>query len=339
MSSPKAIILGCEGTALTETERQFFTEQQPLGFILFARNIESPGQTKALVDDLRSCVNHRPAPVLIDQEGGRVTRLPESYWRKPPAGAVFGELYKTSPQKALRAMYLNYRLIAHDLHELGIDVDCAPLLDTRVATADEIIGDRAFSTDPNVVIELGRGVIAGLHKGGVLSVIKHIPTHGPAEADSHLELPVVDWSLEQLHSHFEVFHAHRTAPWAMTAHIVYSAIDPDLPGTYSSKVIQVIIRDAIGFDGFLISDDLGMKALSEPWADRAQFALDAGCDCVLHCSGNMEEMRQVIEGVSSLSGKAQARLDRGYQQLSLQSIDPQESLAEYNSLMELRKAS
>jgi beta-N-acetylhexosaminidase len=339
LSSPKAIILGCEGTALTDAERQFFSQHQPLGFILFARNIESPLQTKSLVEDLRSCVSHRPVPVLIDQEGGRVARLPETYWRKPPAGAVFGELYKASPQKALRAIYLNYRLIAHDLHELGIDVDCAPLLDTRVETADEIVGDRAFSTDPNVVTELGRGVIAGLHKGGVLSVIKHLPTHGPAEADSHLELPVVDWTLEQLHSHFEVFNAHRTAPWGMTAHIVYNAIDRELPGTYSSKVIDVIIRDAIGFNGFLISDDLGMKALIEPWANRAQFALEAGCDCVLHCSGKMEEMLQVIEGVSPLSDKAQVRLDRGYQQVRLQSFNPQQALAEYNSLTDIRKAS
>lgn len=339
MSSPKAIILGCEGTALTDTERHFFTKHQPLGFILFARNIDNPEQTKALVEDLRSCVTHRPAPVLIDQEGGRVTRLSEGHWRKPPAGALFGELFKASPQKALRAIYLNYRLIAHDLHELGIDVDCAPLLDTRVEKADEIVGDRAFSTDPKVVTELGRGVIAGLHKGGVLSVIKHLPTHGPAGADSHLELPVVDWTLEQLHSHFEVFNAHRTAPWGMTAHIVYNAIDPELPGTYSSKVIDVIIRQAIGFDGFLISDDLGMKALSEPWSDRACFALEAGCDCVLHCSGKMEEMQQVIEGVSPLSDKAKARLERGYQQIRLQSFDPQEALTEYNSLMDLRKAS
>lgn len=301
-------IYGCSGTELSADERAFFRAAQPWGFIVFARNIADPGQLRALVQSLRETVNDRQAPVLIDQEGGRVARLRPPHWQERPAAARFGALHGASPDAAREAAYLNARLIAHDLCELGINVDCLPLLDVPVDGADAIIGDRAFALDPSTIIDLGRAVIEGLMEGGVLPVMKHIPGHGRATADSHLALPRVATSAEELSAtDFVTFRSLNQCPMAMTAHVVYDAIDPQRPATTSPKLIRDVIRGEIGFDGLLMSDDVSMNALSGPISVRAKAALFAGCDVVLHCNGKMEEMRDVAEEAKPLDGIALKR--------------------------------
>ncbi len=307
---PRAALFGCGSVRLSDEERRFFRDADPLGFILFARNIDNPAQVSALVGDLRTCVG-REAPVLIDQEGGRVQRLKPPHWPARPAMAGFGRLARTDPDLAKRAAYLNARLIAEDLRALGIDVDCAPVLDVPNPGAHEVIGDRAFDTDPALVAALGRAVIDGLLDGGVLPVIKHIPGHGRARVDSHLDLPIVDADESRLDSiDFAPFRALMDAPWAMTAHVVYTAFDDNDPATSSVRVIEDVIRGRIGFDGVLVSDDLSMKALKGGMAERSRKALAAGCDLVLHCNGEMGEMRNVAEGAGPVTADARTRLDR-----------------------------
>jgi beta-N-acetylhexosaminidase len=301
-------IYGCAGTELSADERAFFRETRPWGFIVFARNIAAPDQLRALVESLRETVDDGRAPVLIDQEGGRVARLKPPHWQARPPAARFGALHDTSPEAAREAVYLNARLIAHDLAELGINVDCLPLLDVPVDGADAIIGDRAFARDPSTIIALGRAVIDGLIDGGVLPVMKHIPGHGRATADSHLALPRVATGPEELSAtDFVTFRSLNQCPMAMTAHVVYDAIDPQRPATTSPKVIRDVIRGQIGFDGLLMSDDVSMNALSGPISARAKAALFAGCDVVLHCNGKMEEMRDVAEEAKPLDGTALKR--------------------------------
>jgi beta-N-acetylhexosaminidase len=301
-------IYGCAGSALSADERDFFRAVRPWGFILFARNIESPAQVKNLVSDLRQTVADVAAPILIDQEGGRVARLGPPNWRpRPPAGR-FGALYAETPESAREAAYLNARLIAHDLASLGINVDCLPVLDVPAPGGHDIIGDRAFAGDPATVISLGRAQIQGLVEGGVLPVMKHIPGHGRAGADSHLTLPRVAASAEELSvSDFVTFRSLNTCPIAMTAHVVYDSIDPQRPATTSPKVIRDVIRGEIGFDGLLMSDDLSMKALDGPLSQRAKAALFAGCDLVLHCNGDMDEMKDVASEAKELEGPALKR--------------------------------
>ena len=301
-------IYGCAGTSLSAAERDFFREVKPWGFILFARNISDPGQVKALVEQLRDTVGDPRAPVLIDQEGGRVARLKPPHWRQRPAAARFGALHDGNPDMAKEAVYLNARLIAHDLAGLGINVDCLPVLDVPVAGAHDVIGDRAFAADPHVIIELGRAQIEGLLDGGVLPVMKHIPGHGRSTADSHLALPRVSASLAELSAtDFVTFRSLDSCPLAMTAHVVYEAIDPQRPATTSPKVIRDVIRGEIGFAGLLMSDDLSMKALDGPLAARARAAQFAGCDLVLHCNGDMDEMRSVASEVKVLDGLSAKR--------------------------------
>ncbi len=301
---PSAVIFGCAGTTLTDEERRFFQTVNPLGFILFARNVETPDQVRALVSALRSTVGRDDAPVLIDQEGGRVQRLRPPAWREAPPGAAF----VGRPPEALR---LNFRLIGRELAELGINVDCAPVLDVPISGAHDIIGNRAYGQTPAQVIELGRAACDGLLDEGILPIIKHIPGHGRALVDSHLALPVVETSREELEtSDFAPFRALRDAPWAMTAHVVYKAIDPRAPATLSPKVIGEIIRGTIGFGGVLVSDDLSMKALGGRFDERATLALEAGCDVVLHCNGMLEEMQAVAKAARPLTGIAQERLAR-----------------------------
>ena len=307
---PAAAIFGCAGLSLTEDEKRFFAATDPYGFILFARNIDSPEQVRRLIDELRATVG-RYAPVLIDQEGGRVQRLNPPYWRARPPMARFGALAARDLPLARRAAQLNAQLIADELGDLGIDVDCAPVLDVPVAGADAIIGDRAFGDEPMLAADLGRAVIEGLLDGGVMPVVKHIPGHGRATLDSHKALPRVDRdraSLQQ--TDFLPFRALRDAPWAMTAHVVYSAYDDRRPATLSPVVIEEVVRGFIGCDGVLLTDDLSMKALSGSFAERAKLALEAGCDLVLHCNGVMEEMLQVAEGVRPLDETAEWRLAR-----------------------------
>lgn len=297
---------------LTDDERRFFAGTDPLGFILFARNIETPDQVRTLVRDLRETVGRDDAPVLIDQEGGRVQRLKPPHWRKAPPGEPFARLAGRDLAAAREALRLNFRLIGRELADLGIDVDCAPVLDVPVAGAHDVIGDRAYGRTAAQVADLAGEVMEGLLDEGVLPVIKHIPGHGRAMVDSHHDLPVVEATLAELEAQdFPPFRTLAHAPWAMTAHVVYAALDASAPATTSAKVIREVIRGAIGFDGLLISDDLSMKALGGSFEERTQASLAAGCDVVLHCNGDMAEMEAIAAAVTPLSDKALARVVRG----------------------------
>jgi beta-N-acetylhexosaminidase len=299
----RRVIFGCSGPVLEAAERDFFREVQPWGFILFGRNVKNREQVHALTDSLRETVGDARAPVLIDQEGGRVARLRAPEWHTRPPQAVFGTLHGEHPEIACEAAYLNARLIAGDLSEIGINVDCLPVLDVPVPGAHDVIGDRAFSTDPAVVIELGRAVIDGLMEGGVLPVMKHVPGHGRAGCDTHLGLPHVTAPVEQLSAaDFVTFRSLAHCPMAMTAHVVYDAIDPNRPATLSPRVVRKVIRGEIGYQGLLMTDDLSMSALSGPLSARAKAALFAGCDVVLHCNGGMDEMRDVAREAKPLEG-------------------------------------
>ncbi len=296
-----------------DVERRLFREANPLGFILFERNCRDPEQVRDLVAALRQAVGRADAPVLIDQEGGRVARLGPPHWRLPPPPACFGELVARDPAPAVaaEAARLNARLIADDLYALGITVDCAPLADVLDASGHGVIGDRAFSARSDEVAALARAFCQGLLEGGVLPVIKHIPGHGRARVDSHRRRPVVEAPRQELRRRdFAPFKALNDMPWAMTAHVVYSTLDPDSPATVSALVIAGVIRGEIGFDGLLLSDDVSMAALSGSLAARTRAALGAGCDVVLHCSGELSEMAEVAEAAGPLSAAAQRRLAR-----------------------------
>jgi beta-N-acetylhexosaminidase len=300
-----AAIFGCSGLVLTEAERAFFKASDPLGFILFARNIDTPDQVRALVSEFRSCVGWT-APVLIDQEGGRVQRLRPPHWRSAPPMRQFGDLYYQNPPLAAKALRANMQAIGVELADLGIDVNCAPCLDVPVPGAHDVIGNRALSEDPAVVSFLAKAACEGLIDAGVVPVIKHLPGHGRAGVDSHKELPVVDALADDIISaDLPAFQAVSKLPVAaMTAHVVYTAFDPDQTATLSQSVIQDVIRTRIGFEGLLMSDDLGMKALNGSFQDLAAGCLDAGCDIALHCSGELDEMEQVAAGCSFLSDHA-----------------------------------
>jgi beta-N-acetylhexosaminidase len=303
-----AAILGCAGLTLSDEERAFFRDARPWGFILFRRNVESPDQVRALVDALRATVGRPDAPVLIDQEGGRVQRLGPPHWRRYPPGRAYGELPANDPLLRREIARLGARLMAHDLAVLGINVDCAPVLDVPHPGAHDVIGDRAYADDPEGVASLGRAACEGLIAGGVLPVIKHIPGHGRAMADSHQNLPVVDAAIEDLDARdFAPFRVLSDMPMAMSAHVIFSAIDPRRPATTSRKVMSGVIRKAIGFDGLVMSDDLSMKALSGDFTQRARASLSAGCDVVLHCNGDLGEMRAVIAGSKLLVGRSAQR--------------------------------
>ncbi len=319
-SLPSAVLFGCAGPVLSDAEKRFFERENPQGFILFARNVETPEQVRALVDGLRATVGRR-APVLIDQEGGRVQRLRPPHWRKRPPMAVFARMAADDLPRARLAARLNARLIAGELADLGIDVDCAPLLDVPVPGAHDIIGDRALGAEPMLVADLGRAVCDGLLDGGVLPVIKHIPGHGRALVDSHHDLPVVETDAATLSaSDFAAFRALRDAPWAMTAHVVYRAFDADRPATTSPVVIERVIRGEIGFDGVLLSDDLSMKALKGDFSALTGAVLAAGCDLALHCNGRMEEMEAIAAAARPLSDAAQERLARADTQLRSRAV-------------------
>ena len=325
---PRAVIFGCAGPELSDRERLFFAGSEPLGFILFQRNCAEPEQVRRLVAALRESVERADAPVLIDQEGGRVMRLKPPHWRAAPAQARFAELADRDAAAAHEAAYLNARLLAAELTELGISVDCAPVLDLRLPGAHEIIGDRALGTEPERVAELGRAVAQGLLDGGVLPVIKHIPGHGRAAVDSHLELPVVDVPRDVLErTDFEPFRRLAAMPWGMTAHVVYREIDPKRPASLSTRVIQEVIRGSIGFDGFLVSDDVTMKALQGDVGALSREAVEAGCDAVLHCNGDFGEMVRVARETPRLSDAALRRLARASAALPRQRPDLNLSVA------------
>jgi beta-N-acetylhexosaminidase len=312
--SARAFIAGCSGTVLTAAETDFFAGAKPWGFILFRRNIEAPAQVAALTAALRACVGRADAPVLIDQEGGRVQRLRPPHWPAYPPAAAFAAAGDEAGARDLA--FLGARLMAEDLRPLGITVDCLPVLDVPVAGAHDIIGDRAYGDDPEVVARLGRAAAEGLLEGGVLPVVKHVPGHGRAGADSHEALPLVDASLAELRGRdFLPFRALADMPLAMTAHVVYRAIDAERPATTSRRVVQDIIRSEIGFDGLLMTDDLSMKALSGGFGDRAEAAFSAGCDVALHCNGDLAEMREVAAAAPALAGWALARAEAALAQI------------------------
>lgn len=306
--STRAFITGVSGTELTAAEREFIRAERPWGFILFKRNIATPAQVAALVAELRVVANAPDAPVLIDQEGGRVQRLGPPHWPVYPPGSVFANLYDRDSALGLTAARLSARLIAADLADLGINVDCLPLADVPVPGADAVIGNRAYGTEPGKVAAIARAVTEGLEQGGVLPVLKHIPGHGRATADTHFKLPTVDTPGDELErTDFAAFKPLANLPMAMTAHVVFSAVDPAHPATTSATMIAQVIRGAIGFQGLLMSDDVSMNALAGSIADRTRALFAAGCDIALHCNGNIEEMREVAGQTPELSGKALER--------------------------------
>src|SRR4030088_3327753 len=309
--SSRAFITGVSGPELTAAEREFITAERPWGFILFKRNIETPAQVILLVRELRAAIGNPDAPVLIDQEGGRVQRLGPPNWPVYPPGAVFSALYDLDRALGLSAARLSARLIAADLTELGVTVDCLPLADVPVAGADAVIGNRAYGTEPGKVAKIARAVTEGLEEGGVLPVLKHIPGHGRATADTHFKLPEVDTSKAELErTDFAAFQPLADLPMAMTAHVVFSALDPAHPATTSATIIEQVIRGVIGVQGLLMSDDVSMNALAGSIAERTRAIVTAGCDMVLHCNGVLDEMREVAAETPELSGKALERARR-----------------------------
>ena len=307
----RAFITGVSGPELNAAEREFIRAQRPWGFILFKRNIETPAQVTHLTGELRKEVGRPDAPVLIDQEGGRVQRLGPPNWPIYPAGAVFGRLYDIDRASGLAAARLSARLIAADLGDVGISVDCLPLADVPVPGADAVIGERAYGAEPGKVAAIARSVTQGLEEGGVLPVLKHIPGHGRATADTHFRLPVVDASKQELEAtDFAPFRSLADLPMAMTAHVVFSALDPAQPATTSATIIHQVIRGLIEFQGLLMSDDISMNALAGSISERTGALLVAGCDMVLHCNGKLEEMLEVARETPELSGKALERAER-----------------------------
>jgi beta-N-acetylhexosaminidase len=310
----KALITDLAGLTLSAEERAFLRDADPWGLILFGkqgsndRNIATPEQVRALVDSFRDAVGRADAPVLIDQEGGRVQRLRPPHWPEYPPGAAYGRLYDMEPAIGLRAAFLGGRLIAHDLSALGITADCLPLGDVPVSDADNIIGDRAYGTTSAKVAALAAAVADGLMDGGVLPVLKHLPGHGRATVDSHKELPRVSADRATLTaSDFAAFRPLAGLPMGMTAHVVFAAIDPVAPATTSVTMVREVIRGTIGFDGLLMTDDISMQALAGSLPERGRASLAAGCDVVLHCNGSLAERIEVAASTPPLAGDAARR--------------------------------
>jgi beta-N-acetylhexosaminidase len=330
----RALITGLAGPALTDRERAFLRDARPWGFILFRRNVAGPEALRRLVDDVRDTLG-RAAPALIDQEGGRVQRLGPPDWTSYPPGAAFGALYDRDRGQGLAAARLGARLIAADLAAVGIDVDCLPIADVPVPGADPVVGDRAYGTDPAKVAAIAGAVAAGLFDGGVLPVLKHIPGHGRAIADSHKSLPVVTASRAELDaSDFAAFRPLASLPLGMTAHVVFTAIDPAAPATVSATIVRDVIRDSIGFRGLLMTDDISMGALSGSLGERSRAAIAAGCDLILHCNGDMAEMLAVAAEAPLLAGGAARRADAALAMRKPPApIDPAASRAQFATLL------
>ncbi|MEN3930920.1 beta-N-acetylhexosaminidase [Microvirga sp. W0021] len=302
-----AAIIGCSGLELSPDEISFYKDNNPWGFILFKRNIADREQVRRLCDALRNITGRDDTPILIDQEGGRVQRMGPPDWPAYPTGNAYGEVYARDQKLGIEMTRFGAHLIASDLREVGITVDCLPVLDVPVVGAHDVIGNRAYGNEPEIVATLGLAASNGLLDGGVLPVIKHIPGHGRAGVDSHLSLPIVECSREELEQDFAPFTKLADMPLAMTAHVIYSAIDADNPATTSKIVIDEIIRRYIGFSGLLMSDDLSMQALAGSLGQRAKAAFAAGCDVALHCNGQMDEMIAVMAEVPALDGQALKR--------------------------------
>ncbi|MBV7256868.1 beta-N-acetylhexosaminidase [Pacificimonas sp. WHA3] len=303
------LILGLSGPKLTAAERTLFAAADPAGYILFGRNVQNPVQLRALTDDLRSLSGRGNLPILVDQEGGRVQRLTPPHWRAHPPAELFGRLWDIAPMTAIEAARFHAMAIGAELHAAGISVDCLPLVDVPVAGAHDVIGDRAFGRDPHMVASLGAAILSGLREAGICGIVKHIPGHGRAEADSHEALPLVTATAEELTHDLLPFQKLNDAPMAMTAHVTYAALDPDHCASVSHKVIEGTIRGDIGFGGLLMCDDLGMHALAGSLTERMRAALAAGCDAALHCSGDFAENSALAEHAPSISTAARGRLD------------------------------
>jgi len=334
--SSRAFITGISGLELGADERAFIRAERPWGFILFKRNIETPAQVSSLVRELREAINSPDAPILIDQEGGRVARLGPPHWPVYPPGAAFGALYDIAPELGFKAARLSSRLIAADLIDLGVTVDCLPLADVPVEGSDAVIGNRAYGTEPGKVAAIARAVTKGLEQGGVLPVLKHIPGHGRATADSHFRLPTVDTPRDELNrTDFAAFQPLADLPMAMTAHVVFSALDPAHPATTSATIIREVIRGVIGFQGLLMSDDVSMNALAGSIAERTRAIVNAGCDMVLHCNGKLDEMRDVAAETPELAGEALTRAKRALaSRKQPEPLDRQAARAELDALMD-----
>ncbi|MDJ0614454.1 MAG: beta-N-acetylhexosaminidase [Rhizobiaceae bacterium] len=321
------VIFGCKSTRLSDEEKAFYRAVQPWGFIVFSRNVETPDQLTALVEELKSCVDHEEVAVLVDQEGGRVRRLRPPHWPEYHSARVIGDHYCENPERGRRIAWLQSRLMAFDLVKLGINVDCLPVLDVPVPGAHDVIGDRAYASSVSPISDMGREAAQGMLDGGVLPVIKHIPGHGRSMVDSHLDLPRVETDLDTLkQTDFEPFKLLADMPVAMTAHVIYEAIDASAPATTSKPVIDGIIRDYIGFDGLLMCDDLSMKALSGDFSQRVQSSFAAGCDVVLHCNGEMDEMRQVADALPEFGNEAFKRVQRATQYWAASGADDESAL-------------
>ena len=299
----KAVIFGVKGLELTDDERHFFRKEKPVGFALFSRNIDNKKQLKTLVADLRTTVGNTKAPILIDQEGGRVARLKKPHWYHPYSARIFGNIATKNIKDARLACKLSAQILATELLEMGINVDCAPVIDVPIKNANDVIGDRAFSYDINIIVELAEAMIKGLNSKGINHIIKHIPGHGRSLQDSHFELPVVDTELEILRkTDFIPFTKLNNARWAMTAHIVYKDIDAYNAATHSASVIK-LIRDEMKFKGIIITDCLTMQALTEgPWLNTKK-SFDAGCDLALFSKPDINDMQEVIEVTPVLTEK------------------------------------
>jgi beta-N-acetylhexosaminidase len=333
----QAAIYGLEGAALKDDERDFFRDSEPAGYILFRRNCENPEQLLRLTDALRSLAGRDDVPILIDQEGGRVARMRPPEWPAFPTAEKFDLLYRVAPSSAIEAVRSNARALALMLKSVGVNVNALPLLDVRQEGATDIIGDRALGSEPMQVAALGRAVLDGMASAGVVGIVKHMPGHGRALVDSHKELPVVTATAEELESDLEPFERLSSAPMGMTAHVVYTAWDPDRPASLSPTVIQSIIRERIGFDGWLMSDDLGMEALQGDFASRASGVVAAGCDVALHCSGKMDEMMAVASAVPALSAEGHERMERAMAatRMELEPLDFAAEVAKRDQLLAL----
>jgi beta-N-acetylhexosaminidase len=333
--SPRAFITGIQGPVLTTEERAFLREAAPWGLILFKRNVESPQQVKALTADFRAAVGRADAPVLVDQEGGRVQRLAPPHWPAYPPGAVYAKLFESDPAAGVAAARLGARLIAADLIDVGIDVDCLPLADVPVPGSHSVIGNRAYGDTAAQVAVIAAAVAQGLLDGGVLPVLKHLPGHGRAEADSHERLPVVAADRATLEAtDFAAFRPLAGLPLGMTAHVVYTAIDPVEPATTSRTVLDAVVRGFIGFDGALMSDDVSMNALSGTIASRCRAAFAAGCDLALHCNGKRDEMMAVAAEAPVLGGDALRRANAALAaRNSPQPLDRKDAWARFSAMI------
>ncbi|AUW57461.1 beta-N-acetylhexosaminidase [Sphingobium sp. SCG-1] len=333
----KPVIFGLSGTSLTADEAAFFRDADPAGYIIFGRNVEDVAQLRALTDSMRTLHGRDNLLIMIDQEGGRVARMRPPVWPAFPPGSSFDRLYDIAPITAIEAARTNAQAIAITLRECGITVDALPLLDVRQPGASDIMGDRTLGGEPMRVAALGRAVLDGLRRGGVTGIVKHMPGHGRAAVDSHLELPHVDADEEALQVDLEPFQSLNWAPMGMTAHIVYSAWDDQRPASLSPTIIQDIIRDRIGFDGLLMSDDLDMKALSGSIPELAVAVVAAGCDIALNCWGRMEEMIGLAKALPDITPRARERLDAGlaYASASQDEVPLEALLAKRDELLAL----